>query len=127
MVKKSHYSHIQWERIIFFIFFDGLQNKPEINGLMKSWRAKNNLFFNPSRFCYSVATLLNVGGPILGTPKAFSAVLSGEMKDTSVLGDLGRNILGKVVGKLVVFPRFFRALGSIPSMFPRGRLYFCFF
>lgn len=68
----------------------------------------------------SVATFLNVGGPILGTPKAFSAVLSGEMKDTAVLGDLGRNILGKVIGKLVVFPRFFRALGSVPSMFPRG-------
>ncbi|UJR26566.1 hypothetical protein I4U23_007887 [Adineta vaga] len=68
----------------------------------------------------NVATFLNVGGPLLGTPKAFSAVLSGEMKDTSVLGDLGRNILGKVVGKLVVFPRFFRALGSVPSMFPRG-------
>jgi len=44
------------------------------------------------------------------------------MKDTSVLGDLGRNILGKVVGKLVVFPRFFRALGSVPSMFPRGKI-----
>jgi phospholipid:diacylglycerol acyltransferase len=70
-----------------------------------------------------VATFLNVGGPLLGTPKAFSAVLSGEMKDTSVLGDLGRNILGKVVGKLVVFPRFFRALGSVPSMFPRGKLF----
>ncbi|CAF1139934.1 unnamed protein product [Rotaria sordida] len=68
----------------------------------------------------NVATFLNVGGPLLGTPKALSSVLSGEMKDTAVLGDLGRNILGKVVGKLVVFPRFFRALGSIPSMFPRG-------
>ena len=75
------------------------------------------LFFN------SVGAFLNVGGPLLGTPKAFSAVLSGEMKDTSVLGDLGRNILGKVVGKLVVFPRFFRALGSVPSMFPRGNLF----
>ena len=70
---------------------------------------------------FSVAAFLNVGGPLLGTPKAFSAVLSGEMKDTAVLGDLGRNILGKVVGKLVVFPRFFRALGSVPSMFPRGK------
>ncbi|CAF2701193.1 unnamed protein product [Rotaria sp. Silwood2] len=68
----------------------------------------------------NVATFLDVGGPLLGTPKAFSAVLSGEMKDTSVLGDVGRNILGKVVGKLIVFPRFFRALGSIPAMFPRG-------
>jgi hypothetical protein len=74
----------------------------------------------------SVATFLNVGGPLLGTPKAFSAVLSGEMKDTSVLGDLGRNILGKVVGKLVVFPKFFRALGSIPSMFPRGKCFLKF-
>jgi hypothetical protein len=70
-------------------------------------------------FYFSVATFLNVGGPILGTPKAF-----GEMKDTAVLGDLGRNILGKVVGKLVVFPRFFRALGSIPSMFPRGKEFY---
>ncbi|CAF1357973.1 unnamed protein product [Adineta steineri] len=68
----------------------------------------------------NVATFLNVGGPLLGTPKAFSAVLSGEMKDTAMLGDLGRNILGKVVGKLVVFPKFFRALASVPSMFPRG-------
>ncbi|CAF1301231.1 unnamed protein product [Rotaria sp. Silwood1] len=68
----------------------------------------------------NVATFLNVGGPLLGSPKALSAVLSGEMKDTSVLGDLGRNILGKVIGKLTVFPRFFRALGSIPSLFPRG-------
>lgn len=75
---------------------------------------------NSCRF-YSVAAFLNVGGPLLGSPKAFSAVLSGEMKDTAVLGDLGRNILGKVVGKLVVFPKFFRALGSVPSMFPRGK------
>ncbi|CAF3251302.1 unnamed protein product [Rotaria socialis] len=68
----------------------------------------------------NVATFLDVGGPLLGTPKAFSAVLSGEMKDTAVLGDLGRSILGKLVGKLVVFPKFFRALGSVASMFPRG-------
>ena len=71
----------------------------------------------------SLGAFLNVGGPLLGTPKAFSAVLSGEMKDTAVLGDLGRNILGKVVGKLVVFAKFFRALGSVPSMFPRGKLF----
>ena len=49
------------------------------------------------------------------------------MKDTSVLGDLGRNILGRVVGKLVVFPRFFRALGSVPSMFPRGKFLYEFY
>lgn len=48
------------------------------------------------------------------------------MKDTAVLGDLGRSILGKIVGNLVEFPRFFRALGSIPSMFPRG-ISSCFF
>lgn len=72
-------------------------------------------YFDPS-----VAAFLDVGGPLLGTPKAFSSVMSGEMKDTSVLGDLGRNILEKLVGKLEVFPRFFRALGSVPSMFPKG-------
>ncbi len=94
---------------------------------MDRWKVEkiNSIFYKYKfiGFLYSVATFLNVGGPLLGTPKAFSAVLSGEMKDTSVLGDLGRNILGKVVGKLVVFPRFFRALGSIPSMFPRGKLF----
>ncbi|CAF1626719.1 unnamed protein product, partial [Didymodactylos carnosus] len=62
----------------------------------------------------NIEAFLNVGGPLLGTSKAFSSVLSGEMKDTSILGDLGRNILGRVLGKLVVFPRFFRSLGSIP-------------
>jgi hypothetical protein len=89
-------------------------------------KSKGNSFckINSSfSFLNSVAAFLNIGGPLLGTPKAFSAVLSGEMKDTAVLGDLGRNILSKVVGKLVVFPRFFRALGSIPSMFPRGKFY----
>ena len=46
------------------------------------------------------------------------------MRDTAVLGDLGRSILSKMVGKLVVFPKFFRALGSIAGLFPQGKLLF---
>jgi hypothetical protein len=70
----------------------------------------------------SLAAFLNVGGPLLGIPKAVSFALSGEMKEVSVLGDLGRRMVKTFVGDLSVFTRFFRSLGSIPSMFPRGKL-----
>ena len=36
-----------------------------------------------------IESFVNVGGPLLGVPKALSAILSGEMEETAVLGKLG--------------------------------------
>mmetsp|Transcript_2831 Transcript_2831/g.5879 ORF Transcript_2831/g.5879 Transcript_2831/m.5879 type:complete len:383 (+) Transcript_2831:59-1207(+) len=37
----------------------------------------------------NVQSFINVGGPLLGVPKATSAILSGEMEETAVLGKMG--------------------------------------
>ena len=36
-----------------------------------------------------VHSFVNIGGPLLGVPKAVSAILSGEMQETAVLGKMG--------------------------------------
>ncbi|KAK1870150.1 hypothetical protein I4F81_012612 [Pyropia yezoensis] len=67
-----------------------------------------------------VGVVVNIAGPFLGVPKTVSAVLSGEMRDTAELGAFSRMVLGKMFGRRGEQPRFFRTLGSLPSMFPVG-------
>jgi len=67
-----------------------------------------------------VGTWVNLAGSLLGAPKALTSVISAEMRDTAI-------IEGTIAGWLKdkAFPRsdmirFFRSLGSLPSLFPLG-------
>ncbi|KAA8494905.1 Phospholipid:diacylglycerol acyltransferase [Porphyridium purpureum] len=62
---------------------------------------------------------INIAGPLLGVPKTISAVLSGEMRDTAEFGMFSKQVIGAIFGN-DLFVRFFRSLGSLPSMFPSG-------
>lgn len=66
-----------------------------------------------------LAGFINISGSLLGTPKAITALLSGEMKDTVQLNYLA------VYGLEKFFSRkerveMMRTFGGIPSMIPRG-------
>ncbi|RHZ45379.1 hypothetical protein Glove_680g74 [Diversispora epigaea] len=47
-----------------------------------------------------VESFVNIGGPLLGLPKALSALLSGEMCDTVELGAFGIYVLKRFFSKL---------------------------
>lgn len=66
-----------------------------------------------------VHAVANIAGVFLGTPKAASALISGEMKDTSVLGEVGQLL------ELSNWSRrsrrdLFRSWHSLAAMLPRG-------
>jgi phospholipid:diacylglycerol acyltransferase len=75
----------------------------------------------------NVAVYVDIAGPMLGIPKAIPSLLSGEMRDTALLGQLesvlglGQNPLGGLVaGTLGMVASTFRTWGSLWSMLPRG-------
>ncbi|CAI2164474.1 14450_t:CDS:10 [Funneliformis geosporum] len=66
-----------------------------------------------------IEAFVNIGGPLLGLPKALSALLSGEMRDTVELGSFGIYVLERFFSK---FERagLFRTWGGLSSMLPKG-------
>mmetsp|Transcript_6764 Transcript_6764/g.20507 ORF Transcript_6764/g.20507 Transcript_6764/m.20507 type:complete len:648 (+) Transcript_6764:80-2023(+) len=65
-----------------------------------------------------VGAWVNIGGTLLGVTKASTVTISGESRDTV---DFGRVIGQFTQGKFNVnLLRFFRSLGSVPSMLPKG-------
>ena len=71
-----------------------------------------------------VAVYVNIAGPMLGIPKAVPSLLSGEMRDTALLGQL-EGLLGLTAGSFVSgtfgsAAQTFRTWGSMWSMLPRG-------
>jgi phospholipid:diacylglycerol acyltransferase len=61
----------------------------------------------------------NIAGPLLGVPKAVSALLSGEMKDTSMLlgpvGEIAEQYFGRKMRK-----DMFATWGALWAMLPKG-------
>ncbi|CAG8436445.1 3837_t:CDS:10 [Diversispora eburnea] len=66
-----------------------------------------------------VESFVNIGGPLLGLPKALSALLSGEMRDTVELGAFGVYVLERFFSKLER-AELFRTWGGLSSMLPKG-------
>ncbi|OBA22100.1 LACT-domain-containing protein [Metschnikowia bicuspidata var. bicuspidata NRRL YB-4993] len=66
-----------------------------------------------------LAGVVDISGSLLGTPKAISALLSGEMKDTVQLNYLAVYGLEKFFSKRERLD-LIRTFGGIPSMIPRG-------
>ncbi|GES89222.1 phospholipid:diacylglycerol acyltransferase [Rhizophagus clarus] len=66
-----------------------------------------------------VESFVNIGGPLLGLPKALSALLSGEMRDTVELGAFGIYVLERFFSKLERAD-LFRTWGGLSSMLPKG-------
>jgi len=68
----------------------------------------------------NVDSIAFIAGPFLGVPKAVSAVLSGEMRDTAEFGRFSRQMVGALFGRRGEVARFMRSLGSLPSMLVAG-------
>jgi len=66
-----------------------------------------------------IHTFVNIGGPLLGVPKALSALLSGEMRDTVELGSFGVYVLERFFSKRERCD-LFRTWGGLSSMLPKG-------
>ncbi len=65
-----------------------------------------------------VHSFVNIAGPILGVPKAVTALLSGEMKDTAIMGTMGammERIFGRNNRK-----EMWKTWGSLWAMLPKG-------
>nr|CAG8460517.1 7371_t:CDS:10 [Entrophospora candida] len=67
----------------------------------------------------NIEAFVNIAGPLLGLPKALSALLSGEMRDTVELGAFGIYLLEKFFSKRERAD-LFRTWGGLSSMLPKG-------
>ena len=67
-----------------------------------------------------IGSVVNIGGPMLGVPKAWSALFSGEMKDTAELAPFLDYWRQRVVFSQADVIQMMRAIFSVPSMLPKG-------
>ena len=65
-----------------------------------------------------IESFVNIGGALLGAPKTLPAVLSGEMRDTAEMGQVGKFIQRQFFSDEDILS-FFRSLGSLPMLFPK--------
>lgn len=66
-----------------------------------------------------IEAYVDIAGSMLGTPKAITALLSGEMKDTVELNQLAMHGLEKFFSRKER-AEMLRTFGGIPSMIPKG-------
>ncbi|OUM67458.1 hypothetical protein PIROE2DRAFT_40017 [Piromyces sp. E2] len=91
---------------VFFYFLNWIQS-PEGGNAGKDWVNKH------------IKTFIDVAGTALGVPKACSALVSGETKDTAQLGTFLSYVLEKLLSmkeRVTIFKNY----GSISSMIPKG-------
>ncbi|ORX79498.1 LACT-domain-containing protein [Anaeromyces robustus] len=91
---------------VFFYFLNWVQS-PEGGNAGKDWVNKH------------IKTFIDVAGTALGVPKACSALVSGETKDTAQLGTFLSYVLEKLLSmkeRITIFKNY----GSISSMIPKG-------
>jgi len=67
-----------------------------------------------------IETIVNIGGPQLGVAKSWSALFSGEMKDTAELAPFLDYWRQRVVFSQADVIQMMRAIFSVPSMMPKG-------
>jgi hypothetical protein len=63
---------------------------------------------------------VNIGGPMLGVPKSFSAIFSGEMRDTAEMAPLLTQVRRTGVFSQSDILNIMRTFRSLPSIFPKG-------
>jgi len=91
---------------MFFYFLSWVES-PQGGNAGKDWVNKH------------IKSFINVAGTALGVPKACSALVSGETKDTAQLGTFLSYVLEKLLSmkeRITIF----RNYGSISSMLPKG-------
>ncbi|KAI8343400.1 Lecithin:cholesterol acyltransferase-domain-containing protein [Chlamydoabsidia padenii] len=66
-----------------------------------------------------IESFVNIGGPMLGVPKAFAALLSGETRDTTSLGSFGAYLLEKFFSRNER-ASLLRTWAGGSSMLPKG-------
>ena len=75
-----------------------LLQTPPFKNFLASYFSSFCLFFSPLSLSFSLSLyiypigFLNVGGPLLGTAKVYASLMSGEMRDTAMLGTFNRFI-----------------------------------
>jgi hypothetical protein len=62
---------------------------------------------------------VNIGGPLLGVPKAAATLLSGEMQNTARFTAVEELLMDSIFSPLQRF-RMFRSWPSLASMLPKG-------
>ncbi|KAG2223839.1 hypothetical protein INT45_012712 [Circinella minor] len=92
---------------ILFPYFLKWVEDPNYGNGGSSWTAEN------------IETFVNIGGPILGVPKALAAMLSGETRDTMALGSFGAYLLEKFFSRRER-ANLLRSWGGASSMLPKG-------
>ncbi|GAA5803772.1 hypothetical protein HPULCUR_009256 [Helicostylum pulchrum] len=66
-----------------------------------------------------IASFVNIAGPMVGVPKALTAMLSGETRDTMSLGSFGAYLLEKFFSRRER-ANLMRTWGGASSMLPKG-------
>ncbi|KAL0043739.1 hypothetical protein WJX82_004801 [Trebouxia sp. C0006] len=101
-------------------------HKQKVVVLSHSWG--DNVFRNFMRWAENeqsgwcekhLEAYVNIAGPVLGVPKAVTACLSGEMRDTAQLGSLPAIMVERVMPR-TTRSRLFRTWGSLIGMLPVG-------
>eukprot|EP01135_Chromosphaera_perkinsii_P001926 Nk52_evm75s212 gene=Nk52_evmTU75s212 len=66
-----------------------------------------------------IDSVVNIAGPLLGSPKCVSACMSGEVKDTAELVPVLQDLLDKILSKSVRID-LLRSWGSMGVLLPKG-------
>merc|ERR1712137_641371 len=67
----------------------------------------------------NIEGFVNIAGPMLGVPKTMSALISGEMRDTSELNMVMEYIQENLISTTDLL-KLFRSFSSLASMIPKG-------
>ncbi|DBB08038.1 TPA: hypothetical protein ACH3X3_008242 [Trebouxia sp. C0006] len=115
-----------WAKLIESLGDFGYDSNSLVVVLSHSWG--DNVFRNFMRWAENeqsgwcekhLEAYVNIAGPVLGVPKAVTACLSGEMRDTAQLGSLPAIMVERVMPR-TTRSRLFRTWGSLIGMLPVG-------
>jgi len=86
---------------------------------LKWVESKNGGYGGPRWVNDYLSTFVNVAGPMLGTTKSVSSLLSGEMRDTAQLGGVVSSVIERFFGRRQRRDLFW-TWGGISTMLPKG-------
>mmetsp|Transcript_8793 Transcript_8793/g.39072 ORF Transcript_8793/g.39072 Transcript_8793/m.39072 type:complete len:622 (-) Transcript_8793:1423-3288(-) len=115
-----------FSRIMYEIEFLHRRNKERVAILAHSMGCNLAFYFlnwvanerGPEWLEKYVGAWVNIAGAHLGVPKAVSCSVSGETRDTIDVGRIAQQFTGGKLNNELL--RFFRSLGSVPVMLPKG-------
>uniref|UniRef100_A0A7S1U6V0 Phospholipid:diacylglycerol acyltransferase n=1 Tax=Phaeomonas parva TaxID=124430 RepID=A0A7S1U6V0_9STRA len=119
-VRDRYFSRLRWqvehlhkvnhEKVVFVCHSMGTN----VYHYFSQWVTRDN----PKWIDKHVAAMVNIAGPLLGLPKATASMYSGETQELRELGTLGLAMQQYMNQTMRI--GFFRDLGSVASMLPRG-------